>query len=119
MASEFLAHVWGAQVWTESLGLLMVSFCGLRFVQFSISRSYHFMPKPKLPASWAVHRALDLCDLGHQKGHVEVVASGSPVICAFARYIEVHELPPLPYATIAGQRGWRVKMALIWRGLAW
>lgn len=47
------------------------------------------------PELWAIRRTLDLCGLGHQRGHAERAASRSRVLRTVARYIEQHEEPPL------------------------
>jgi hypothetical protein len=47
------------------------------------------------PALWAVKRALEICcDPSQQEHPAREAASGSPVIRAFAHYIETHEAPP-------------------------
>lgn len=52
------------------------------------------MAKAQSPAFWAIKRVLDLCGLNPQERHAREAANDSPIIKAFARYIEDHEAPP-------------------------
>lgn len=55
-----------------------------------------------MPKVWAIRRALDLCGLSHQRGQPERSASPSPVLRAFAHYIEQNEEPPVDHLQVEG-----------------